>query len=51
MADKDEKFPSEVHKKKRAVNLAVAWTLGGLVLLFFAVTLVRVGGNVADRAF
>jgi hypothetical protein len=29
--------------------MAIAWTLAILVILFFIVTLVRLGGNVADR--
>lgn len=36
---------SDEHKKKRGVNLAVGLTLGALVLLFFAVTIVRIGEN------
>jgi hypothetical protein len=30
-------------------SLAIAWILAGLVLLFFIVTIVRLGGNVALR--
>ena len=30
-------------------SLAIAWILAGLVLLFFIVTIVRLGGNVAVR--
>jgi hypothetical protein len=29
--------------------MAIAWALAILVILFFIVTLVRLGGNVADR--
>lgn len=29
--------------------MAIGWTLAILVILFFIVTLVRLGGNVADR--
>ena len=30
-------------------SLAIAWILAGLVVLFFIVTIVRLGGNVANR--
>ena len=30
-------------------SLAIAWILATLVVLFFIVTIVRLGGNVADR--
>lgn len=30
-------------------NLAIALVLGGLVVIFFASTIIRLGGNVADR--
>jgi hypothetical protein len=30
-------------------SLAIAWALGALVILFFIVTIVRLGGNVAVR--
>jgi hypothetical protein len=30
-------------------SLAIAWALAGLVILFFIVTIVRLGGNVAVR--
>jgi hypothetical protein len=29
-------------------SLAIAWILAALVILFFIVTIVRLGGNVAD---
>ncbi len=29
--------------------MAIAWILAALVVLFFIVTIVRLGGNVADR--
>jgi hypothetical protein len=31
--------------------MAMAWTLAALALLFFLVTVVRLGGNVANRPF
>ena len=30
-------------------RIAIAWVLFGLVVLFFIVTIVRLGGHVADR--
>ena len=29
--------------------MAIAWILAALAILFFIVTIVRLGGNVADR--
>jgi hypothetical protein len=42
-ADKERK------RRQRMRSLAIAWILAGLVLLFFIVTIVRLGGNVALR--
>ncbi|MEN8722777.1 MAG: hypothetical protein ABF335_07795 [Alphaproteobacteria bacterium] len=39
---------TDEHKKKRGVNLAIGLTLGALVVLFFAVTVVRIGDNAAS---
>jgi len=36
-------------RRKRAIALALV--LAALVVLFFITTIVRLGGNVADRAF
>jgi hypothetical protein len=36
-------------KRQRMRSLAIAWALGALAVLFFIVTLVRLGANVADR--
>lgn len=41
----------EQKKKLRRRNIAVAISLFVLVGLFFAMTLVRLGGNVADRTY
>ena len=38
--------------KKRAQrqrSIAIAWALAGLAFLFFIVTIVQLGGNVANR--
>jgi hypothetical protein len=39
----------ERKRRQRMRSLAIAWILAGLVLLFFIVTIVRLGGNVALR--
>ena len=39
----------ERNRRQRMRSLAIAWILAGLVLLFFIVTIVRLGGNVALR--
>lgn len=36
-------------KKQRMRSIAIGWALGALALLFFIVTLVRLGANVANR--
>jgi len=40
---------SEQHKKKRGLNLAIGLTLGAMVVLFFAVTVVRIGENANEN--
>jgi hypothetical protein len=39
----------ERKRRERQRNIAIAWILVGLAVLFFIVTIVRLGGNVADR--
>jgi hypothetical protein len=39
----------ERKRRQRMRSLAIAWILIGLVVLFFIVTIVRLGGNVALR--
>jgi hypothetical protein len=41
----------ERQRRQRTRSLAIAWILAALVVLFFIVTIVRLGGHVADRAF
>jgi hypothetical protein len=36
---------SEEHKKRRGRNIALALVLGALVVLFFVITMVRLGGQ------
>jgi hypothetical protein len=41
----------ERKRRQRTRSLAIAWILAALVVLFFIVTIVRLGGHVAERAF
>jgi predicted nucleic acid-binding Zn ribbon protein len=40
----------ERKRRQRKRSVAIAWILAALALLFFIVTIVRLGGNVADRS-
>ncbi len=37
-------------RRRRTRSIAIALILAGLVVLFYVTTIVRLGGNVADRA-
>jgi hypothetical protein len=39
----------EQRRRQRIRSLAIGWGLAGLALLFFLVTLVRLGANVGSR--
>jgi hypothetical protein len=39
----------ERQRRRRMRSAAIAWILAALVVLFFVVTIVRLGGHVADR--
>ena len=39
----------EAKRRQRMRSIAIAWALAALAVLFFVVTLVRLGGNVANR--
>jgi hypothetical protein len=41
----------ERKRRQRTRSIAIAWILAALAILFFVVTIVRLGGNVADRPF
>ena len=43
--------PEEQERRRRGRSIAIALVLAGLAVLFFITTIVRLGGNVADRAF
>jgi len=47
MAENNDKgrYPSEVHKRQRSKNLTMLAVLVGLVVLFYVVALVRIGGG------
>jgi len=55
--NKDEKPPvfgggewrSAVHRRQRRKNIALVLALLGFALLFYLITIVRLGGNVAHR--
>ncbi len=42
-------WTEEQIKRRRQRNLAIAWALAGFIGLFFIVTIVKLGGNVANR--
>ncbi|MCB1442997.1 MAG: hypothetical protein KDJ72_08225 [Methyloceanibacter sp.] len=44
-----ENVEAERKRRQRRRSIAIAWTLAALVVLFFIVTIVRLGGNVAMR--
>lgn len=51
MADRDLiELTPEQKKRRRTRSIAIALFLAGLVLLFYLVTIVKLGGNVANRA-
>ncbi len=39
----------EARRRQRLRSLAIAWALFALVVMFFLVTIVRLGANVANR--
>jgi len=44
-----EDAEAERKRRQRKRSMAIAWILAGLAILFFIVTIVRLGGNVAVR--
>jgi len=52
MNDEDGiRLSAEQTQKRRTRSIAIALILAGLVVLFYAVTVVKLGGNIANRAF
>jgi hypothetical protein len=41
----------EAKRRQRLRSLAIAWALAAIALMFFLVTIVRLGANVANRPF
>lgn len=41
----------EQKKRRRSRSIAIAWSLGALSVLFFIVTIVRLGANVVNRPY
>ncbi len=51
MADEDGiRLTPDQERRRRQRSIAIAITLGALVVLFFVVTVVRIGGNIASHA-
>lgn len=44
-------FSPEDMSRRRKRSIAMALVLAGLVILFFVTTIVRLGGDVAQRSF
>jgi hypothetical protein len=40
---------AEARRRQRLRSLAIAWALAAIALMFFLVTIVRLGANVANR--
>lgn len=45
MSDPRNDGPSDMHKKRRARNIAMLVVLGALVVLFYVITIVKMGGG------
>lgn len=43
------RLSAEEQRRQRIRSIAIAWFLVALVVLFFLVTIVKLGGNVANR--
>ena len=41
----------EALKKRNQRNIAIALSLAGFMIIVFMVTILRIGGNVAERSF
>ncbi|MBV1692917.1 MAG: hypothetical protein KGP27_00490 [Hyphomicrobiales bacterium] len=50
MNDAPDAQDEERKRRQRLRSIAIAVALGGLVVLFYVATLVRLGGNVFNRA-
>jgi ferric-dicitrate binding protein FerR (iron transport regulator) len=43
--------PADQERRRRGRSIAIALALAAMAALFFITTIVRLGGNVAERAF
>jgi hypothetical protein len=41
----------EQKKRRRSRSIAIAWALAAMAALFFVVTIVRLGANMANRPY
>ena len=46
---REHQWSEEDVKRRRRKSIAIAVILAGMVVLFYVITIVRLGGNVADR--
>ena len=46
---REHEWSEEDVKRRRRKSIAIAVILAGMVVLFYVITIVRLGGNVADR--
>ena len=51
MSDDGIRMTDEQKKRRRARNVAIGVTLAGMVVLFYVITVVKLGVNVLDRPF
>ena len=51
MTDDPARRNEDAARSLKSRNRALAFVLAGFVVLFFVMTLVRLGGNVAERTF
>ena len=50
-SERSELRPEEQERRRRSRSIAIALALAAMAILFFITTIVRLGGNVADRTF
>ena len=51
VSDNQVNMSEDELKKRRRRSVAIALILVGMVVLFYVITIVRLGGNVAERVF
>ena len=49
MAETDENKNAEIAARRRKRSVALAWALGAVVVIFYALTIVKMGPNVFNR--